>query len=231
MCTGQKEGRSGSDPDCCTGSEFCNSGTCDDRWTCATNPTTPTDREVGDPCSRANSTSFPRFPGDGTGQTCNCKSGQGVCSKNGALVTGGTVGTCCQNSVTCNNTTWMANCRVQNECNGNNIECCDSTEFCNGSNDCQHKNDSCSGDWGYTNGGIGTTCGVNLPVGDGTTIDCNCATSNGRSNNTCNASSGSTGTCVCTPDTCGGDCRNNGDSNGCGGNMSCGCGSQVCNPQ
>jgi hypothetical protein len=63
-----------------------------------------------------------------------------------------------------------------------------------------------------------------FPDGDGGDLQCDCSNGGGKSNNSCVGSSAThAGTCQCAPFACNGDCTQDGQSDGCGGALSCGC--------
>ena len=200
---------------CCASNQFCNSSNeCEDRNTCSDF----TNRRHGDDCSTSAHPAFPR--GDGQNLNCRCRSG-GVCQNE----TSSSPGTCCFNQNSCSSTNA---CTISHSCTGATINCCGGNEFCNGSNRCESYK-SCSSDYG-ANGAIGSPCGT-FDRGNNQDLNCGCSTSGGRSGNRCVISSGQTGTCLCTPRNCNGDCTLNGAWNNCGARLNCACtGNDVCNP-
>lgn len=86
-CSGGRYCVSGSPPSEVSGPA---TGTCVDPIQCSGSGWTGT---AGSACSRGNASRFPRFAGDSQGRTCDCASGF-RCIKDGALVSGSTVGTC-----------------------------------------------------------------------------------------------------------------------------------------
>jgi hypothetical protein len=216
----------------CGAGSFCSSttgpGTCTGDYTCGTYSATGA---PGAPCSTTSITAFARFPGDTTGQTCNCTGGR-VCSSGGVTVSAGAEGACCTNAASCGNT---CNTSVTNTCTGAAISCtCGAGTHCSsttGAGTCV-ADKHCS-DYG-ANGAVGQPCSTVAssafpggPAGGNLTCPCNATAPN--QNNTCTGSSMTTaGSCSCTP-TMPQNCGDNGRPNGCGGTMSSPCASgQVC---
>ncbi|MBK8482735.1 MAG: hypothetical protein IPL40_16480 [Proteobacteria bacterium] len=162
---------------------------------------------------------------------CNCQ-GATVCSLGGRRAVAGETGTCCANTAVCAGSGGEGGpCSVTNTCTGTTTNCCGSGLFCDAGTSTCKRAFTCDT---YTTGAVGkpcsTTADVRFPRGDGTNLACACVTSGNLDNNTCVG-----GSCGCTPRTCFSgstfDCRLNGQTDRCGGSLSCACtGGQVCNP-
>lgn len=198
----------------CSGSNFCNttSNQCQPYQSCSA---LGASGAAGARCSRNPTTAFARFPGDTTGQTCGCNAGL-QCSLGGALVTGNTEGTCCQNTTVRQPNTCQP---LTDSCSGAPIPPSCSAGFHCETNTCVPDRTCAS----YSaSGGIGQTCSTvassAFPGGPGgANLSCPCDTSQGRANNTCVGSSATVaGTCTCAPAATT-NCSQNGTSNGCGG--------------
>jgi hypothetical protein len=145
---------------CCNpATQYCHTptDTCVNRLTCNQieyNSQTP-DGAAGAPCS--NGAAF--NDGSGTLITCPCTGGRVCVDGNGNLVTGSTIGTCCANTNTCQNTPLNNSCQITNSCTGAPINCCTSSQCCEpGSpNQCVAAN-TCST---YTNAQAGSACSTN----------------------------------------------------------------------
>lgn len=194
-------------------------------------------------CSNGPSPIFPR--GDGTDLTCPCYGGY-VCADNGTVVSGTEDGTC-QAKKTCAD--YNANGNSGNICSnsyssafpdgfGTNLKCgCSSGLYCvNGSSVVSgDTTGTCTAgktcaDYG-ANGNVGDTCNDYsfFDNGMGSTFACRCNTSGGKTNNSCQGDSyNSAGKCECIKRSC--TCDISGQSDGCGGTLSCPCaGGSVCN--
>lgn len=208
-CTGEVQ-------ECCGSGSYCdsNSNTCATYLNCDDHTTGIN----GAPCSNS-----PYFPAGNNGfLQCDCKDPTDTCAEIG----GTPPGFCCKENAVCAG----GSCQATSTCTGQPISCCDDDEYCDvGNNQCVAKN-ACS--LYAANGKVGDPCSVlktsAFPAGDGSGLLCDCSTAGNNDNSACIGSSAtSAGVCDCTKTAC--DCTKTGQSNGCGGTLSCACtGQQVC---
>jgi len=223
----------------CPWGYHCEGDTCKPNLNCQTYNATGGD---GAPCSNG-----PAFDnGGGTLFACPCGSGFACLDAGGAVVTGSAVGNCKKkktcadysatggNNAPCSNDPSSAfpddvggklecNCSSGYACadGSNNVVSGDTTGTCKPKKTCAN----------YTTGAQGAQCNPNpfFDDGFGGKLACNCNTSGGWGNITCSGATASqAGTCSCAPKTC--TCGISGQSNGCGGTLSCACqGGKQCN--
>ena len=239
----------------CPANHFCDgSGDCKPYMTC---DDYKADRQPGSPCTNNASTNFPRYPGDPVGNNCPCLSGDRCVDGSDVAVARGAVGTCldlkaCADYTTrrtgqpCSaggNPAWPTG---EKRANGSSI---DLTCTCTGGNgDCVYTapdpDELAAGSeqgvctmpkvcTDYTTSRIGQPCGAfsvgyNNADGSPRNITCDCSTSGGYTNIAC-----LNGSCACTPRNCNNnsgtlDCRLDGQSNNCGGTLTCKCPSGTC---
>ncbi len=205
----------------CTGSTYCSDlggnattgpGTCRafTTPTCASQ-TPPAGGAPPNVCSNGNSASFPRFPGDTTGLTCSCTSGNCYRSTGGAPVTGGTTGRCCVPAVCPAN---QCAGSILDPCSQQMISCvraCGAGQYCGSGGTCR-PNETCAA---YTTRGLGQACSngnsASFPAGDGSNLTCTCSTANAvcvSPNPGPVVTGGAAGVCclntaVCAANTCG----------------------------
>lgn len=217
-------------------------GVCVALNTCSTYSATG---QAGAICSNGPSPSFPR--GDGTDLTCKCGGGR-ACVKNGQTVTGGTTGNCVVKN-TCS--TYSATGKAGETCSndpsssfpdgaGGTLKCaCGTGLVCaDGSNNIVAGDTTGTCKYKKTCADYNADGTLNAPCNDANYFDdgfggkfkCVCTTVGGFANATCeNDSATQAGLCKCTPRAC--TCDISGQSDGCGGTLSCACSAtQTCNP-
>lgn len=165
--------------------------------------------------------------------TCQCTTPSSTCSKNGAVVTGNTIGTCCQNTTTCGT---QCNVTLTNSCTGDPIVCgstCNGTGTCSaGSNGTCVPYKNCSQQMPPADGSEGAKCSIDANGSfprypfDPTGQTCGCA--GGR---VCAvvgppkhaAGSGELGTCCTNTASCNGQCGTTVTDTCTGATIICGC--------
>jgi hypothetical protein len=204
----------------CGNGQFCNANVCTPLYNCAHYGA---NGGTGDPCSNGANPNWPN--GGGTNLTCPC-SGAGQCVSGGMTVTGGAQGSCCLNTAVC--PAGQCNTSVIDTCTGATIPCnCGGTQYCNTTNNTCVNKKTCA-DYN-ANGAVGDPCNDNAFFDDGSGVAanafaCPCSPAAGFGNIMCAGESASmAGTCACAASACG-SCANDGQSDGCGGTLSCKCG-------